>query len=99
MRFLQMILTRRAVLCLGSLAALLCFCLPAADAATIGTVVPVLGVVADMIYDSARNLVYLANVSRNEVDIYSVGDKKLIGSVPTGLQPASLALSPDLNTL
>jgi uncharacterized protein (TIGR03437 family) len=81
------------------LAVLLSFFLPAVDAASIGTVVPVIGVVGDLIYDSARNLVYLANFSRNEVDIYSVGDKKLIGSVQTGLQPASLALSPDLNTL
>src|SRR5713226_3054764 len=89
MRFLQIPLTRRALL-LSSLAACLSFFLPAVYGANIGTVVPVLGTVADLIYDSARNLVYLANASRNEVEIYSVGDKKLIGSVPTGLQPASL---------
>src|SRR5581483_9071548 len=81
------------------LALVLSLFVPSLHAATIGTVVPVLGVVADLVYDSARNFVYLANVSRNEVEIYSVNDKKLIGSVPTGLQPASLALSPDLNTL
>src|SRR5436853_1343224 len=99
MRFLPIPRTRRALLLVSSLTALLSFFLPAVDAANIGTVVPVLGTVADLIHDSARNLVYLANASRNEVDIYSVNDKKLIGSIPVGTQPASLALSPDLNTL
>src|SRR5713226_2161795 len=99
MRFLSSVRMSRAVLSLLSLAVLFSFFLPAVDAATIGTVVQVRGVVSDLIYDSARNLVYLANVSQNEIDIYSVDQKKLMGSFPTGLQPASLALSPDLNTL
>ena len=68
-------------------------------AANIGTVVPVVGQVADLVYDPGRNLVYLANTSRNEVDIYSIATGKLAGSIHTGLQPASLALSPDGNTL
>src|SRR5436190_5657658 len=99
MRFSRSIRARRAVLSLCSLFVLFSLCLRIAEGATIGTVVPVIGVVADLLYDSARNVVYLSNVSRNEIDIYSIGDKKLIGSVPTGLSPASLAVSPDLNTL
>src|SRR5215813_13268160 len=99
MRSLLMIAARRALPSLFGLAVLLLSLVPAAHAATVGSVVPVLGVVADLSYDSARNLVYLANFLRNEVDIYSVDQKKLVGSVPVGLQPASLALSPDLNTL
>src|ERR1051326_8721574 len=99
MRFLQMMSARRAIASLVTLAVLVFFFLPSVEAANIGTVVPVLGVVADLVYDSARNVVYLANFTRNEVAIYSVGNKALTGSFPTGLQPASLALSPDLNTL
>src|SRR2546430_12660406 len=57
--------TRRLMVLLSSLATLLSFFVSAAYAANIGTVVPVLGTVADLIYDSARNLVYLANASRN----------------------------------
>src|SRR5438876_2305054 len=91
--------TRRALISLSSLAVLICFFLPAVYAANIGTVVPVMGIVADLIYDSARNLVYLANSSRGEVDIYSVGERRLVGSVVTGTLPSSLALSPDLSTL
>src|SRR5437762_3350082 len=91
--------TRRALISLSSLAVLISFFLPAVYAANIGTVVPVMGIVADLIYDSARNLVYLANSSRSEVDIYSVGERRLVGSVVTGTLPSSLALSPDLTTL
>src|SRR5213593_3899989 len=91
--------TRRALISLSSLAVLISLFLPAVYAANIGTVVPVMGIVADLIYDSARNLVYLANSSRSEVDIYSVGERRLVGSIATGTLPSSLALSPDLSTL
>ncbi len=70
-----------------------------AFAATIGTVVPVTGAVADLVHDPVRNLVYLANYNRNEVDIYNVAQRRVTGSIYTGLQPSSLAMSPDGNTL
>jgi YVTN family beta-propeller protein len=81
------------------IALVLCFLASSAFAANIGTVVPVIGTVADLIYDSARNVVYLANSTGNRVEIYSVDGARLIGSIQTGLQPGSLALSPDGNTL
>src|SRR5437870_4427016 len=99
MQVLSIPQTRRVLVLLASLAASSPFFVPSVYAANIGTVVPVLGTVADLIYDSARNLVYLANASRNEVDIYSVGERRLVGSIATGTLPSSLALSPDLNTL
>src|SRR5215510_14277958 len=68
-------------------------------AANIGTVIPVVGQVADLVYDGVRNQVYVANATRNQVEIYSVDGRRISGSIPTGLQPASLALSPDGNTL
>src|SRR5215510_1562149 len=68
-------------------------------AANIVTVVPVLGTVADLVHDPIRNLVYLANPTRNQVEVYSVGTGRLSGSILTGLQPGSLALSRDGNTL
>src|SRR5207244_1077649 len=39
------------------------------------------------------------NITRNQVDIYSVSQRKIINSVVTGQQPTSLAMSPDGNTL
>ena len=81
------------------IALVLCFLASSAFAANIGTVVPVIGTVADLVYDSARNVVYLANSTGNRVEIYSVDGARLIGNIQTGLQPGSLALSPDGNTL
>src|SRR5262245_25116856 len=69
------------------------------SAATIGTVVPVLGQVADLVYDANRNLVYVANATRNDVEVYNVATNKLTGTFQTDLTPASLAISPDGNTL
>ncbi|MBI2822107.1 MAG: hypothetical protein HYX74_07760 [Acidobacteria bacterium] len=91
--------TCRAVLPLLGLGMLFFFSGPTVFAANIGTVVPVVGQVTDVVYDEPRNLVYLANPPRNEVEIYSVDGGQLVGSFFTGLQPASLALSPDGNTL
>jgi uncharacterized protein (TIGR03437 family) len=68
-------------------------------AGTIGTVIPVVGQVTGMVHDPARGVVYLANPLRNQVDIYSVSLRRLNGSITAGLQPGSLALSPDGNTL
>src|SRR5262245_10015007 len=99
MRFSEITPDYRAIALLGCLAALLSLFSPSVEAANIGTVVPVIGVFADLGYDSSRRVVYLANFTLNEVDIYSVGNKALTGSVPTCLQPASLALSPDVGTL
>ena len=77
----------------------LCFLGSTAFAANIGTVIPVLGSVADLIYDGSRNVVYLANSTGNRVDVYSVDGARLTGCIQTGLQPSSLALSSDGNTL
>ena len=98
MRFSASLRTRQALL-VSVLAVFISLSAPAAYAATIGTVVPVLGTAQDLIYDPARSLVYIANFSRSEVDIYDVAARRLTGSVPVGVLPGSLALSPDLNTL
>jgi len=84
------VVSRGLLVCLVLLAVI-----PPLSAATIGTVVPVVGQIADLVYDSTRNLIYLANVTRSQVEIYSVATGRLTGSIPTGLQPASLAISPN----
>ena len=68
-------------------------------AANFGTVVPVIGQVVDLLYDAPRRQVYLANSTNNQVDIYSVDVQAIVGNIPVGTQPTSLALSPDGTTL
>src|SRR5438477_3383843 len=84
---------------LFSLAVLFFSCSLSLSGATIGSVVPVIGQVSDLLYDSTRNLVYLANPSRNEIEVYSLSTGRLTGSIRAGIQPASLAMSPDGRTL
>ncbi len=68
-------------------------------AANIGTAVPILGQVADLVYDEQRQLVYLANFSQNRIEVYSVGGQRLLTPINVGAAPASVALSPDRQTL
>jgi DNA-binding beta-propeller fold protein YncE len=68
-------------------------------AATLGTVVPIVGRVSDLVYDDRRDLVYLANYSQNRVEVYSVSQRRITTSIATSPQPDSLALSPDRLTL
>ena len=75
-------------------------CFSSATAANLGTVIPVVGRVADLAYDPNRDLVYLANITENVVNVYSVSSGGLVASpIPTGLAPNSLAISPDGQTL
>src|SRR5262249_52419787 len=83
----------------ASLVFILLFSCLSLRAANIGTVVPVVGQVSDLAYDPVRNLVYLANPTRNEIEVYSVSAGKLTGTLIAGIQPGSLAISPDSNTL
>lgn len=75
------------------------FTIGSALAANIGTAVPVVGQVADLTYDEQRGLVYLANITENRVDVYSVASGMLLTPISAGLTPASLAISPDGQTL
>lgn len=89
---------KRVASCLG-LSLVLCLSSLRLDAANIGTVVPVIGQISDMVYDGGRGLVYLANPTRNQVEVYSVSSGRIVTSILAGLQPGSLALAPDGNTL
>ena len=47
-------------------------------AATLGTVVPIVGWVSDLVYDGRRDLVHLANYGENRVEVHSVGRRRLL---------------------
>jgi uncharacterized protein (TIGR03437 family) len=74
-------------------------CPPILPAANIGTVVSVIGQAADLVYDSQRGLVYIANFTQNRIEVYSVAAKALQAPINLGNSPAALAISTDNSTL
>src|SRR5689334_22585139 len=85
--------------CCGVLSLMLTASLTPLRAANFGSVVPVVGQAVDLLYDAQRRLVYLANSTNNQVDIYSADVQAIIGNIPVGTQPTSLTISPDGSTL
>jgi len=67
----------------------------AAAGATFGTVVPVTGEAADLALDEARGRLYILNSTESRVDIYSIAQRQITGSMPTGATPLAAAMSPD----
>jgi uncharacterized protein (TIGR03437 family) len=80
--------------------AIAALCPSVLPAVNIGTVVPVVGQAADLVYDSQRNQVYISNLPQNRIEVYSVSQQRLLPPInlPDN-SPASLAISPDNSTL
>jgi uncharacterized protein (TIGR03437 family) len=64
-----------------------------AYAATFGTVVPVVGGAADIVLDEARNRLYLINTNRNQVEVYSIPQRRFLNPIPVEEMPLSGAMS------
>jgi YVTN family beta-propeller protein len=67
--------------------------------AVFGTVVPVRGILSDMVLDSFRQRLYLVNSSANRVDVFSTATNQLIGSIAVGRAPLAAAISMDAAAL
>ncbi len=61
--------------------------------ATFGTVVPVVGGVADLVLDEPRQRLYLVNSNRNQVEVYSIPQRRFLTPVPVEQQPLAAAIS------
>src|SRR5688500_10297416 len=66
-----------------------------AAAATLGTVVPVVGGAADIVLDEARSRLYLVNSARNRVEVFSTATRQIVTTVATDALPLSAAMSRD----
>ena len=62
-------------------------------AATFGTVVPVVGGVADIVLDEPRQRLYLVNSNRNQVEVYSIPQRRFLTPVSVEQQPLAGAIS------
>ncbi len=67
----------------------------AATSAPYGTVVPVVGGVSDIVLDDARGRLYMPNTNRNQLEIYSIAQRRLLTAIRTDATPLSAAMSRD----
>src|SRR3974390_1850455 len=55
--------------------------------------------VGQMVYDSSRQVLYVADSPINVVDVFSPSSNKVVSSLPCGQTPLGIALSPDKSKL
>src|ERR1700742_2360622 len=64
-------------------------------AGTFGTVVSIGGEGADLALDESRNVLYVADITANRIDVMSLATNRVQTSINVPAQPSSLALSPN----
>ncbi len=50
---------------------------------------------SDLVYDAARQRIYIANTGLNRVEVYDIGSAQFLTPIKVGQLPVSLALTPD----
>ncbi len=66
-----------------------------------GTILPIpIGISSsaqlnDLVYDAARQRIYIANTGLNRVEVYDIGSSQFLAPIKVGQLPVSLALTPD----
>ena len=65
------------------------------QAATIGTVVNVTGGASDMVLDERQSRLYLVRPTHNQIDVYSLTQRRVTNSIRTDSLPLAAALSRD----
>jgi len=56
---------------------------------------PIAGALDDLVYDQARQRLYISNQDHNRVEVLDLGTGSYLAPVPVGNQPTVLALTPD----
>jgi uncharacterized protein (TIGR03437 family) len=75
------------------------------DAEATGTVIPIPVAGApgeafpDIVYDQARQRLYIANLGLNRVEVFDTQQQAFLAPIKVGQMPIALALTPDGNTL
>src|SRR6266851_3557767 len=64
-------------------------------AGTFGTRVQIGGQAADLALDEPRGVLYVADFTRNSIEIVSLAANAVVNSISVGPNPSSLSLSPD----
>ena len=74
-------------------------CVSSLSGATFGSVVAVTGGASDLVLDDPRQRLYLVNSTRNQVEVYSIPQRRFLDPVAVEQLPLSAALSRDGRTL
>jgi len=74
-------------------------CAPSIFAATFGTVVAITGGASDLVLDDVRQRLYLVNSTRNQIEVYSIPQRRFLDPIAVEQLPLSAALSRDGRTL
>ena len=61
--------------------------------ATIGSVTSVVGGAADIVLDEGRRRVYLVNSALNQIEVFSIPQRRMLSPIRTSRLPASAAMS------
>jgi len=74
------------------------------NAEALGTIIPVdtgasATALADMLTDSARQRLYIANPGKNRIEIFDLKQKQFLTPITVGQLPTSMAFGADTNTL
>ena len=78
-----------------SLFVLFAITVSSASGAAYGTVVPVIGGASDLVLDDVRGRLYLTNTSRNQLEVYSIAQRRFLNAIRTDSTPLSAAMSRD----
>lgn len=70
-----------------------------ADVATVPIGITATEGLVDMVLDSARRKIYIANSGMNRVEVFDIGSRQFQTPIKVGQLPRSLALTPDNSTL
>src|SRR5262245_23021272 len=76
----------------GAFACLLLFAAQAA-AATFGTVVTIVGEPSDLVFDQARNRLYVINSTQTRIEVYNPAQRTLLAPIPVDQLPIAAAQS------
>lgn len=68
-------------------------------AATVGTVVPILGEPRNLAFDATRKLLLIVNTTQNRIEVYSQEQGQLLAPIPVGRKPVGIAIIAESSVL
>ena len=68
-------------------------------AATVGTVIPILGQPGTIAYDPNLKNLFISNTTQNRIEVFSANQNRLLASIPVGRSPYGITYVPEFNVI